>query len=175
LVAMSLGTASAMMNAHQLEGERIDSDLHIEAPSTEGVLRAVAQGASQGEWPEQPPRIENEAYSEECDVTRRDTTSSLCEFGNTESGRTVVIYGDSHAAMWIPALDRIGERNDWKVIQLTKPGCIVPDFPNFSNSLGREYTECSEFRGWAVEQIERIQPDVLILTSAGKGILRSDD
>jgi len=175
LVAMSLGTASAMMNAHQLEGERIDSDLHIEAPSTEGVLRAVAQGASQGEWPEQPPRIENEAYSEECDVTRRDTTSSLCEFGNTESDRTVVIYGDSHAAMWIPALDRIGERNDWKVIQLTKPGCIVPDFPNYSNSLGREYTECSEFRDWAVEQIERIQPDVLILTSAGKGILRSDD
>jgi peptidoglycan/LPS O-acetylase OafA/YrhL len=175
LVATSFGTASAMMSAHQLAGEKIDEHLTIEVPSGDGVLRAVTDGAHVTAWPEQPPRIDNEAYSEECDVTRRDTTSSLCEFGNVHSERTVVIYGDSHGAMWIPALDRIGEENDWKVIQLTKPGCVVPDIPIWSNSLGREYTECAEFRDWAVEQIERIEPDVLLLTSAGKGIYRVDD
>ncbi len=174
LVATSVGAASAMMEAHQLDGEKTDAEIAIEVPSADGVLRAVTDGQHVTEWPEQPPRIENEAYSDACDVTRRDTTSTLCEYGNVDSDRTVVMFGDSHAAMWIPALDRIGERNDWKVIQLTKPGCIAPDIPIWSNSLGREYTECGEWRDWAVGQIAEIQPDVLLVTSAGKGIYRVD-
>ncbi len=175
LVATSFGTASAMMETHQLAGERTDTAIAIAAPSTAGVLQAVAAGANVDDWPEQPERIANGAYSDECDVTRRDTTSTLCTFGNPDSDRTVLIFGDSHGAMWIPALDRIGKKNDWKVIQLTKPGCIAPDLQIWSNSLGREYSECDQWRDWAVQQIARIEPDLLLVTSAGKGIYLAID
>jgi hypothetical protein len=170
LVAASFGTASAMMETHELPDEQTNSRIVIEVPSTDGVLRAVAAGVDVDEWPEQPERITNEAYSDECDVTRRDTTSSMCEFGDPDADRTVVMFGDSHAAMWIPALDRIGRDHGWKVIQLTKPGCVAPDLQIWSSSLGREYEECDEWRDWAVDQIAKIQPDVLLVTSAGKGI-----
>ena len=173
-MALSFGTVSAMMETHQLDGEQTDAEITIEVPSTDGVLRAVAAGADVTDWPEQPERIVNEAYSDTCDVTRRDTTSTLCEFGNLDSDRTVVMFGDSHAAMWIPALDRIGKQNDWKVIQLTKPGCVAPDLQIWSNSLGREYAECDEWRDWAIGQIAEIEPDVLLVTSAGKGIYLAD-
>jgi hypothetical protein len=174
LVTASFGTASAMMEVHHLAGEKTDENIAIEVPSSDGVLQAVTAGASVTDWPEQPPRTTNEAYSDECDVTRRDTTSTLCEFGNVDSDRTVVMFGDSHAAMWIPALDEIGKQNDWKVIQLTKPGCVAPDLQIWSNSLGREYSECDEWRDWAVGQIAELQPDVLLVTSAGKGIYLAD-
>jgi peptidoglycan/LPS O-acetylase OafA/YrhL len=174
LVATSFGTASAMMDAHQLPDEKTNDQITIEVPSTAGVLRAVASGADVTDWPEQPKRVTNEAYSDKCDVTRRDTTSTLCEFGDLKSDRTVVMFGDSHAAMWIPALDRIGTDNSWKVIQLTKPGCVAPDLQIWSNSLGREYAECDQWRDWAVDQIARIHPDVLLVTSAGKGIYLAD-
>ena len=162
LVAASIGTASAMMETHQLADEKTDAQITIEIPSTVGVLRAVTAGTDVTEWPAQPQRLVNEAYSDKCDVTRRDTTSTLCEFGNLESDRTVVMFGDSHAAMWIPALDRIGKENDWKIIQLTKPGCVAPDLQIWSNSLGREYAECDQWRDWAVGQIAKIHPDVLL-------------
>jgi peptidoglycan/LPS O-acetylase OafA/YrhL len=174
LVAASFGTVSAMMGANQLAGEKTDAQIAIEVPSTEGVLRAVSAGADVTDWPEQPQRIVNEAYSDECDVTRRDTTSSLCEFGNLDADRTVVMFGDSHGTMWIPALDRIGKEHNWKVIQLTKPGCVAPDLQIWSNSLGREYAECDQWRDWAVSQITDIEPDVLLVTSAGKGIYLAD-
>ncbi len=174
LVAASFGTVSAMMEANQLAGEKTDAHIVIEAPSTAGVLRAVSAGADVTDWPEQPARIVNDAYSDTCDVTRRDTTSTLCEFGNLDSDRTVVMFGDSHAAMWIPALDRIGKKYDWKVIQLTKPGCVAPDLQIWSNSLGREYAECDQWREWATGQIAEIEPDVLLVTSAGKGIYLAD-
>jgi peptidoglycan/LPS O-acetylase OafA/YrhL len=170
LVATSFGTASAMMETHPLAAEETNARVIIEVPSTQGVLRAVAAGVDVTDWPEQPERVENGGYSDKCDVTRRDTTSNLCEFGNPDADRTVVIFGDSHAAMWIPALDRIGKANDWKVIQLTKPGCVAPDLQIWSNSLGREYAECDEWRDWAIGQIATIDPDVLLVTSAGKGI-----
>ncbi len=170
LIAASFGTASAMMETHQLAEEQTDAQIAIEAPPLEEVVRAVAAGVDVTAWPEQPERVANGAYSDECDVTRRATTASLCEFGNVDSKRTVVVFGDSHAAMWIPALDRIGTANDWKVVQLTKPGCPPPDLQVWSNSLGRAYTECDQWREWAVDQIARIDPDVLLVTGAGKGI-----
>jgi hypothetical protein len=40
----------------------------------------------------------------------------------------------------------------------------------WSNSLGRTYVECDQWRDWAVGQIAKIEPDVLLVTSAGKGI-----
>jgi peptidoglycan/LPS O-acetylase OafA/YrhL len=146
-----------------------------EYPDVEEVLLTVEESAQVTDWPEQPARIENEAYSDECDVTRLDTTSPMCEFGNPDAPRTVVLFGDSHAAMWIPAFDQVGDAADWRVVQLTKPGCIVPDFPNYSNALGREYTECAEYRQFALEQIEEIQPDMVVVTSARKGVMLSDN
>jgi peptidoglycan/LPS O-acetylase OafA/YrhL len=146
-----------------------------EYPDVNEVLLAVKESEDVTDWPEQPARIENEAYSDECDVTRLDTTSSMCEFGNPDAPRTVVLFGDSHAAMWIPSFDQVGDAANWRVVQLTKPGCIAPDFPNYSNALGREYTECAEYRQFALEQIEDIQPDMVIVTSARKGVILSQN
>ncbi len=119
-------------------------------PTESQVLRAVAEGAEVQEWPDQPGRIANPAYSKDCDVSRAATTSSMCVHGDPEASRVMVIFGDSHAAMWVPALDVIGREQHWQVVQLTKPGCQVPDFPRYSPTMQREYTECAEYREWAL-------------------------
>ncbi len=144
-------------------------------PSENEVLTEVAAAVDVTDWPEQDPRIDNVAYSKECDVTRAATSSSACIHGDPNGSKVAVIYGDSHAAMWIPAFDLIGKSNDWQIVQLNKPGCIAPDFPTYSNVLGREYTECIEYRQWAVEKIAELQPDLVIITSAYDGSLLSAD
>lgn len=144
-------------------------------PSESDVLAAVASSVDAEEWPEQAPRITNPAYSEECDVSRAATSSSACVHGDPDGSKVAVVYGDSHAAMWIPAFDLIGKANDWQIVQLNKPGCIAPDFPTYSNVVGGEYTACIEYRAWAIEKIAEIQPDLVIITSAYDGALRSDN
>jgi peptidoglycan/LPS O-acetylase OafA/YrhL len=170
LVALSLGTTAFMASLNEMPEEEIVDVAEIpELPSSDGVLLAVSDSTQLTDWPDQPARLANPAYSEECNVTRADTTSSACVHGNPDAERTVVVFGDSHGAMWIPAFDEIGRRGDWRVVQLTKPGCQVPDFPVFSKSLGREYTECAEFREWAIGQIEEMEPEAVVITSARKG------
>src|SRR5690606_10377108 len=46
-----------------------------------------------------------------------------CEFGDTDSDKTVVLIGDSHAAQWFPALESIAQENGWKLLTRTKSSC----------------------------------------------------
>jgi peptidoglycan/LPS O-acetylase OafA/YrhL len=170
LVVLSFGFFGWMLSS-QGGGERtVSGSTAIEIPSTLVVLQAVADGAQVTSWPQQPPRIRNQAYSKECDVTRKDTTSNLCVHGDPNGDRTVVVYGDSHANMWIPALDIIGRQEHIRIIQIAKPGCPPADFPIYSGTLKREYTECAAYRDWAIQQIRTIQPDMIIISGAFKDV-----
>ncbi|MDQ2683907.1 MAG: acyltransferase [Chloroflexota bacterium] len=139
-------------------------------PDQAQVLRAVREATEESDWPAQPKRIANPAYSKECNVTRADTSANVCVHGDPNGSRTMVMFGDSHGAMWIPALDVIGREQGWRVVQLTKPGCQAPDFPRYSPTMKREYTECAEFRTWALDQIDDIRPDLVVIASSSRDV-----
>ncbi|HTZ10405.1 MAG TPA: acyltransferase family protein, partial [Acidimicrobiales bacterium] len=46
-----------------------------------------------------------------------------CRFGDPDGTETMVLYGDSHAAMWFQALDQIAVRTHWQLVLLSKVGC----------------------------------------------------
>lgn len=176
LIALPIALSQGYLQANEEAPEVTVEDAALaQYPSLSEVEAEVAAAVEVTEWPEQPARIRNLAYSDECDVTRAATSSNACVHGNPNGSQTAVIFGDSHAAMWIPAFDLIGQGSDWKVVQLNKPGCIAPDFPTYSNVMGREYTECIEYRQWAIQYIADTQPDLVVITSAYDGALRSDN
>ncbi len=171
LVALSFAVAVMLSSTHRTSEETetvIASELSL--PTTAAVLASVGDSVHLTEWPDQPKRIANPAYSKNCDVTRKATSSSACVHGDVNATRTMVVFGDSHAAMWIPALDVIGDRYGWRVIQLTKPGCQAPDFPRYSTTLRREYTECAEYREWALKKLEEIQPEIVVISNQLKDV-----
>jgi len=171
LIVVSVGVANLYLTTQRTPGEITSDDVTIATyPDQAGVLAAVQAATTVSDWPEQPSRIANLAYSKDCDVTRADTTSSECVFGDPNGTTTIALFGDSHAAMWVPTLDVIGKQAGIKVIQFTKPGCPPMDFPVYSNALGREYTECAAFLDWAIERIPQVQPDVILMTGAFRGM-----
>jgi peptidoglycan/LPS O-acetylase OafA/YrhL len=171
LVVLSFGVADVVSVAHRTpQAVQADVPGTLEFPTADEVRQSVADAVQIRVWPDQPARIANPAYSKACNVTRKDTTSSMCVLGDPNATRTVVVYGDSHAAMWIPPLDAIGKQAHWRVVQLTKPACQVPDFPSYSQALRREYRECAEYRSWALARIGDIRPDVVIMSSAFKDV-----
>jgi hypothetical protein len=50
-------------------------------------------------------------------------TATGCVFGDTKSKTTIVLYGDSHALMWLPALVPFAERDHYKVVLLFHQAC----------------------------------------------------
>ena len=82
-----------------------------------------------------------------------------CMFGDRNSTHTMVVYGDSHAAMWFQTLDFIAVRMHWRLAFLGKGYCPAGSLP-YENppglgSPGSEYSVCDQWHRFA---LNRIQP-----------------
>jgi len=98
-----------------------------------------------------------------CHIHIRQTVSPRCEYGDTSSKQTIVLYGDSHAAQWFPALDLIGKKRGIKIVSLTKSACPSAEV---IKELSSQYDvkDCQAFRDSSVARINEIKPLAVILT-----------
>ncbi len=60
----------------------------------------------------------------DCQANSDEVELVTCDLGDSKSPRrTVAIVGDSHATMWLAALDRIGRREHWRVVTYGRSSC----------------------------------------------------
>jgi hypothetical protein len=87
-----------------------------------------------------------------------------CVFGDPKGKHTLILYGDSHASMWLGAFDAIGKRIHWKVILLAKPGCGAP-YISFWDVFRQvfPFKECDEWHLYAISRINRAKADVVVV------------
>ncbi|HWI43966.1 MAG TPA: acyltransferase family protein [Nocardioides sp.] len=91
-----------------------------------------------------------------CDY--RTGTTRLCAFGDTGADRTIVTIGDSHARAWGPAADALGRTHGYAVYQLVYSGCPAITVPS-------TVPGCERFRAWAMDQVARLRPDLVIVAN----------
>ena len=91
-----------------------------------------------------------------------------CWGGDSNSKRTIILYGDSHASMWMTALDEIGKVQGFKVLLLAKLACPILQKTIWSYQLNKPFTECDEWNQKALNLIKSIHPDYLIATNQWK-------
>jgi peptidoglycan/LPS O-acetylase OafA/YrhL len=87
-----------------------------------------------------------------------------CAYGVTTSATRVALVGDSHAAMWFPALERIAAQRQWRLETMAKVTCPLLDLPITSPYLGREYTECTQWRGQILDRLRSERPDLIVFS-----------
>jgi peptidoglycan/LPS O-acetylase OafA/YrhL len=99
-----------------------------------------------------------------CLLTWTAVRQGTCASGDTSSSTTVALIGDSHATQWFPTLARIAQQRQWRLETLTKTTCpLLLDLPLRSPYLGREYTECEQWRTEILRRIQAQRPAVVIL------------
>ena len=103
-------------------------------------------------------------YDDGCHANYAQTKSGKCEYANTASSKTIVLYGDSHAAQWFPALVEIANRSGYKLISLTKSACPAVDTVRLDQG-GFKMSRCREWRKNSIIRIQEVKPDVLIMSS----------
>ncbi|TSD98141.1 acyltransferase [Skermania sp. ID1734] len=88
---------------------------------------------------------------------------SECATGDLGSPTTVALVGDSHAAMWHPAFAAAAEQRHWRLENLAKVTCPMLDLPLRSPYLGREYTECEQWRNQILDRLKAERPKLVVL------------
>jgi len=106
------------------------------------------------------------------------TSSPICHLGAAHSSHVVVVYGDSHAQMWLGALNYFGMLENWQVIPLIKEGCVAlewsghPNAPAPGDVLGApslraaRTASCVGWHEWARNELKLLHPDAIIFGTA---------
>ena len=90
-----------------------------------------------------------------------------CVFGDPASATTLVLFGDSHAAQWFPALEDIADRQRWRLLTLIKADCPAAS----SGFSPRQQAVTSDCAGWGKAAMQRIlilHPALVIAGNAGQ-------
>ncbi|GAA5194110.1 SGNH hydrolase domain-containing protein [Rugosimonospora acidiphila] len=89
-----------------------------------------------------------------------------CELrGDVASPTIVVIFGDSHAHQWFDAINTIALQQHWRLALLAKAGCTPATILVDRTGSAQSYTECQQWRASAIDQINRMRPSLVLLSS----------
>jgi peptidoglycan/LPS O-acetylase OafA/YrhL len=109
-------------------------------------------------------RADAPIYRDACQSTRNKsyefTDLSECSFGQATSKEIIVLFGDSFAMNWFPALEKMANDNGWRLVTLVRYLCPI------ESVLVYKYgPECSVWRQKAFRRIEELHPSVLVMSS----------
>lgn len=149
------------------------------APSPEDEIAAsVSAALAMGEFPEVSPGIDTLGTSAWIDEVNSDGCAEIseanlaeCSAGPAEPAKTVAVLGDSYAIAWLPGLRAAAESLNYRLVPLTKGQCPAASV-SVTRDGGTDFPECDEHREWALEQIARLKPDLLILADADNTLAR---
>jgi len=132
------------------------------------VLAAVAKSTEPGPVPTNlTPALGSiakpEVFVNGCVLSWRDVAQPDCMSGDTGAPTTVALVGDSHAAMWQPALESVAKDRHWRLETMSKVLCPMMDLPINSPYLGRKFTECDQWRSDTMARLEKEKPQLILV------------
>ena len=107
-----------------------------------------------------------DAYGDGCHQNKADAAVLSCTYGNPDSPIEIAVVGDSKVAQWLPALQVLASRNNWKLVVYTKSSCsfssaITPD------NDGKPYAACTEWNRLLLDRLTRLDTPNYVITSQG--------
>jgi hypothetical protein len=104
------------------------------------------------------------AVAKGCLVNPASTTAlgsrpASCYFGDVKAKRTMVLYGDSNAWMWLPAFNLIGASDKFRVEFDARADCEVANLPMVSENV----TGCTLFRNYVFKRISATHPFATVM------------
>ncbi|GLQ96697.1 acyltransferase family protein [Dyella mobilis] len=104
-------------------------------------------------------------YAMGCDDSYLSDRVKPCDFGDAKAKHTAVLLGDSIAGQWFPAVAKVFDRPDWRLVVLTKSACPMIDKSIFYPRIGRMYTECDTWRRTVLADLAQMRPDIVLISS----------
>jgi peptidoglycan/LPS O-acetylase OafA/YrhL len=146
------------------------------APDVQAVLHEVAAAKSITKVPDTiDPGLAQAASdyggndeASSCSADATQSSEQLCILGDVHAHQLMIVYGDSHALMWLPAFDAIARNNHMRLLVLGKADCpaspIAVSNPPGTGDAGGTYVACDNWHKWAVRTIIRLSPKMLVVS-----------
>jgi peptidoglycan/LPS O-acetylase OafA/YrhL len=188
LTSLGLAAASAPGQA-AAPSSALAGDEATVAQIIDSALAATSGGSSSGGLPKTVDRPVPEAlrpslsavkndvakpYRDGCHVDELSVDSPSCVYGDASGAHSIVLFGDSHALQWWPALVSIARDHGWRLLSYTKSACTPIDALEWNSYLKRSYPECQTWTEHTLSRIAALRPDIVVVSSTRIGYIRPD-
>jgi peptidoglycan/LPS O-acetylase OafA/YrhL len=95
-----------------------------------------------------------------------------CSYGDVTSSKVVVLYGNSQAQMWAPALNKIALHDHFRLVPLAKPACGVFIQPGYVDPTGRISNICERFVTWSIQRMIALHPATIVIAATLGNLLK---
>ena len=161
LVALSISMLAPVVMAPYASGAVASDPLAV-------LAQAVADGEQNDPLPATTTPTVAHALHDHVDLGRcsafRRLRSAICNYGDPNGTKTVVVFGNSHSAMWVPALAVAAKADHWKFYPVVKESCGYDTYTDVVPHLNAA-NACSSWYDWAKTVIARLHPNVLVMGS----------
>ena len=159
LAAVAIAVTVALpLSAGQTVTQSAPSDPPIATPFVPANLKPDLQHAA-----DDNPAI----YANGCEVGFAQTTPHPCVEGADGRPR-IVLFGDSHAAQWYPALAKIASTENYQLETETKSGC-----PSIAVEVARngiDYEACDAWRDNVIADLRANPPALVVISNYGNPV-----
>jgi SGNH domain (fused to AT3 domains) len=101
-----------------------------------------------------------------CTAGDGQSSSEICSLGDPSGTKSLVVLGDSHAEMWMPAILAMATRDRWVVHLLSKSACTPIKWWH----LAPAPADCRAWFGWAKRENRILHPDVTLVSAGMSGL-----
>jgi len=112
---------------------------------------------------ENDPRVLFDAH---CLTASGSARLAECKYGERSSDATIVLFGDSHAEHWFPAVNQLALDNHWRLVTMLKSSCPAADVDVFNTTFRRDDRECVTWRKAALSRIADLEPHLVIISES---------
>jgi SGNH domain (fused to AT3 domains) len=98
-----------------------------------------------------------------------------CVFGAMRSKRSIVLFGDSHAQMWLPALAPAAQSLGYRLSLVWTSGCPAATVSVWDAETHSVNKTCNAWRTKMVAQIQKLGPALVLLASRTSDIPGPDN
>lgn len=86
-----------------------------------------------------------------------------CVVANEAGTKTLAVVGDSHAAQWVPALEKVVEGTDWRLVAFIHNSCPFSFAPRGIETKGK--STCTEPNRLTTENLVKMKPDRVVVAN----------
>jgi peptidoglycan/LPS O-acetylase OafA/YrhL len=168
-VLTALGVAAAFILSSSVNWNAAKEAPKSQTPGAQALVDKANAGkvwsdiksvAKMRPLPVQAPKDRPPLYDDQpgCQVPVNNPKPDVCTFGDKTAKRSVLIVGDSKVVQWETALSDLGEREHFKLLQITKSACTFADV----NNGGTDQRACRAWGNATLTKILQIKPDLVI-------------
>ncbi len=162
MVGGALAAVLALIPAVALAGSSVPgtaSQVHHAVAVSHSITKVDAAVAAELSGPSDIPQRLYPVIANGCN------TVTQCVFGDVASHHVIVLFGDSHAMMWLPALNPAARKDGDRLVLLWTPACPAADVSGYRyvEEVVPTNAQCAAWRQKAITAIQKLRPAAVLV------------